>query len=80
MNSERQYAQAFNNGYILAQYEPKLLNTISKTLAPTTNNYLEGFLAGKEQLEFENGKNKLLELQKLRYQSYDRNKYNDKDY
>lgn len=79
MDSEKQYTEAFNNGYILAQYEPKLLNTITKSLAPS-NNYLEGFFAGKEQLEFENGKNKLLELQKLRYLSDDRNKYNDKDY
>lgn len=67
MNSEKQYTQAFNNGYILAQHVPKLLNTISKTLAPA-NNYLEGLFAGMEEFELERNKSHILEIGKLREQ------------
>lgn len=71
MNTEQQYIRAFNNGYILTHYEPKLLNVISKNLAQT-NNYLKGFFAGKEQKEFEQGKEKLSEIEELRNQSNNR--------
>lgn len=65
MKSEQQYILAFNNGYVLAQHEPKILNTITKSLVPS-NNYLEGLFAGKKQLEMENAKNQLFELGQLR--------------
>lgn len=65
MNTEKQYIQAFNNGYILAQYEPDFSNILSETLTPA-NNYLQGFLAGNAQLEFENSNHQIFELQQLR--------------
>jgi hypothetical protein len=58
MNTEKQYIQAFNNGYILAQYEPNFSNILIANLTPT-NNYLQGFFAGKKQLEFENSRDQL---------------------
>lgn len=74
MNTEKQYIQAFNNGYILAQYEPKLLNTISKNLTPTSN-YLQGFFGGRRQFELENSKNQIFELRQLRNNSQNKDKY-----
>lgn len=71
MNTEQQYIQAFNNGYILAQHETKLLNAIFQNLTPN-NNYLEGIFEGKKQLEFDQGKEKLSEIEVLRNQSNSR--------
>ena len=68
MSTEKQYIQAFNNGYILFQYEPSISNILTKNLTPS-NNYLRGFFAGREQLELENNKDQLFELQSLRNRS-----------
>ena len=48
MNTEKQYIQAFNNGYFLACYELKLINDIIKNLTPF-NNYTSGLFSGKDQ-------------------------------
>lgn len=71
MNTEKQYIQAFNNGYILAQHELAFLKIISQNLSPS-NIYLRGFLAGKNQLELEINQDHLLELQQLRSSSQKR--------
>jgi hypothetical protein len=63
MNTETEYAKAFNNGYILAEHKPNLLETITQNLAPSTP-YLEGFFAGKEEHALELSNNK--ELSALR--------------
>lgn len=73
MSTERQYIQGFNNGYILAKFEPDLLNTVSQSIAPI-NSHLEGLFNGKEQFEFENSRNRLFELQELRHKSQNREK------
>lgn len=53
MNTEEQlYVTAFNNGYILAKYEPIILSTISKNI-PCLNNYLNGLFSGKKEYELE---------------------------
>lgn len=78
MNTEIQYIQAFNYGYVLALYEPGLLNTISQNLIPT-NNYLQGFFAGKKQVELETNKGQLFELQQLRHYSQTKEKDLGKD-
>ncbi len=75
MDSEKQYVEAFNNGYTLSEYEPKLLNALSKNHI-SSNNYLEGFFAGKEQFELENSKLNLFELQQLRSKSHN----NERDF
>lgn len=71
MNTEKQYILAFNNGYILEQYEPDLLTTASQNLNPT-NNYLEGLFAGKAQCEVENAMRKIDELKNIRNRSHER--------
>jgi hypothetical protein len=63
MNTETEYTKAFNNGYTLAEHEPKLLETITQNLAPSTP-YLEGLFAGKEEYALELNNNK--ELNALR--------------
>lgn len=73
MNEENHFIEAFNNGYILQQYKPELLNTIFQNLTPT-NNYLQGFFAGKKQFEIENSKNQMLELRQLRNNSQNKGK------
>jgi hypothetical protein len=78
MNTEQQYIQGFNNGYVLAKHKQKLLNTISQNLNPN-NNYLEGLLEGKNQLEFEQGKEKLSEIEELRSQSKNYDKELDRE-
>jgi hypothetical protein len=59
MNPEAEYTKAFNNGYTLAEHEPKLLETITQNLAPSTP-YLEGLFAGKEEYTLELNNNKEL--------------------
>lgn len=64
MDSEK-FVSAFNNGYLLARYEPNLLNSITRRLSPT-NIYLEGLFAGKNQFELEISKDQIFELLRLR--------------
>jgi hypothetical protein len=72
MNTETEYAKAFNNGYTLAEHESKLLETITQNLAPSTP-YLEGLFAGKEEyvLGLSNNKelNDLRSIEALRARS-----------
>lgn len=74
MESEK-FVTAFNNGYLLARYEPNLLNTITRGLSPT-NIYLEGLFAGKYQFELEINKDQFFELLRLR----ERAQYNQNDF
>jgi hypothetical protein len=64
MNTEK-YIKGFNNGYILAEHKPDLAESLSKTSA-TANDYVEGLIDGREQLEFEKSKEKISELNQLR--------------
>jgi hypothetical protein len=73
MDTEKRYIQGFNSGYLLAKHDPALLSKIITGLTPT-NDYLEGLFEGKEQLELENTKSQLNELQKLRSKSKDKTK------
>lgn len=65
MNSEKQYIQAFNNGYILAENEPHLVSIISENFN-SKNDYLNGLIAGCEQYQFDIDKEQLYEIGKLR--------------
>jgi hypothetical protein len=49
-HNEKQYIAGFNNGYILANYEPLTLSSVVKGLQ-SDNSYIKGLLQG--QLEFE---------------------------
>jgi len=78
MDTEKKYIQGFNSGYLLAKHEPALLSKIITGLTPA-NDYLEGLFEGKEQLELENTRNKLNDLQQLRDKSRDRENDLDRD-
>ncbi|HAO09400.1 MAG TPA: hypothetical protein DCQ50_21010 [Chryseobacterium sp.] len=72
MNSEKQYIQAFNKGYILAEHEPYLV--IALSLNPIPNYYFEGLLAGSQQFRFDMEKEQLCDIEKLRNLSQSNNK------
>lgn len=46
------YTKGFNNGYLLAQYEPELLNKLLPDLK-SGNDYVDGLLSGKEQYDID---------------------------
>ena len=73
MSTEKLYIQAFNNGYVLAQYEPDFSNILTQNLT-ATNNYLQGFFEGKKQGELEKSKDQLSEIRQLRYQPQSKEK------
>lgn len=68
---EQQFVKGFNNGYLLARYEPVLTSQIAKTLQPD-NDYLSGFLSGKEEFELEQTKAQVNQLDQLRSRSAER--------
>ncbi len=70
-HGEQQFVKGFNSGYLLAKHEPVLLGKIVKTVEPS-NDYLSGFLSGKEEYEIEFEKNQLDDLTQLRRKSKDR--------
>ena len=49
---ERLYKDGFNNGYLLAKYEPDLLNKLLPHLQPI-NDYFDGIISGKEQFDID---------------------------
>lgn len=52
---QKDYTKGFNNGYLLAQHQPELLNKISGSL-DRSNSYCDGLLSGKEEYEIEKAK------------------------
>lgn len=57
---EEKYKKGFNNGYLLAQHEPELLNKIIKERNPG-NEYFSGLLSGRKEYEREKMKTQLKE-------------------
>jgi hypothetical protein len=78
MDTEKQFVTGFNNGYLIAKYEPAISSKITKNLQPAAG-YLEGFLAGKEEYEIENIKSQEKDLEQIRARSNDREKDLEKD-
>jgi hypothetical protein len=71
MDNEKNYTVGFNNGYLIAKFEPLLTEKITQNLQPN-NEYLEGFFSGKEEYEHEKSLEQFNELQRLRNGSKDR--------
>jgi hypothetical protein len=63
--NEQQFITGFNNGYLLAQYEPEILNTMLSKINPV-NSYIAGMNYGKQEYEIEQQANQLDDLGKLR--------------
>lgn len=72
MNEER-YITGFNSGYTLAVHEPALLQTVTQNLQPA-NEYIEGLLDGKEQLENEKTNEQVQSINELRSRSLDKDR------
>jgi hypothetical protein len=72
MNEENQFIKSFNEGYILAKYKPELTELISQQI-PKSNKVFEGFIEGKQQLDIEMQRNKLIEILKIRTKGRDKN-------
>ncbi len=68
MNKEKEYIDAFNNGYLIAQFEPDLSKILSQSVI-SASCLLQVFFAGKKQFEIENARNQIIELQNLRNHS-----------
>ncbi len=61
------FITGFNNGYLLAKYEPQLLSVVSINLE-VSNEYIGGLILGKNQFELEQRN----ELDKMRQKSRSR--------
>lgn len=48
-----EYIKAFNNGYLLAKHESKLLNALLQSTTAKENDYIKGMLDGMKQAEKE---------------------------
>jgi hypothetical protein len=68
MDSEAEYIKAFNNGFVLAEHNPELLEKVTQNIPPSYN-YLEGFFDGKEEYERSKEKAIISEIEQLRNNS-----------
>jgi hypothetical protein len=71
--NEATYTNGFNNGYLLAKYEPSLLEQVLKQLAPSSE-YLEGLFSGREEYQREYTRTQLDGLSRLRDNTQDRDR------
>jgi hypothetical protein len=73
MDNEQLFTKGFNSGYVMAEFEPDLLNKVINNVTPTAP-FLEGIFSGKEQygIEMDLNKTQLQELQNLRGRSNSR--------
>jgi len=60
----KKYAKGFNASYLIAEYKPKLIDSLLKS--EINNDFMRGMKAGKQMLEKE--KNKVLSKTKSRLQ------------
>jgi hypothetical protein len=78
MDAEK-YIKGFNSGYTLAAFKPTLAESVLKNVS-ITSEYLEGLVAGKEQIELEQNLDKLSEIEQLRNDKSSRDNSRDHDY
>ncbi|MBK7764394.1 MAG: hypothetical protein IPI46_13790 [Bacteroidetes bacterium] len=71
MENIQQYQTGFNTGYLITKHNPTLMNTIFATLSPN-NSYTEGMIDGKQELEFEQVKDQIKEVDDLRNSTNER--------
>lgn len=67
---EKQFISGFNSGYLLADFEPRLLTILLKDL-PTSNSYIAGILCGQIENEMMQNKIKMNEFEQLRNKLHD---------
>lgn len=75
---EKDYIKGFNNGYLLAEHQPELLNKIAGTI-DRNNPYCDGLVSGKEEYEIEKAKNYFKKFDKGDSSGKEKDKGKDKD-
>ena len=58
--------KAFNAGYLIEKYLPKVSKVLVKGFQDHTNPYVEGFVAGSKEMTNERTQNKIKFLSKLK--------------
>ena len=65
---EKQLIRGFNNGYLLAKYEPHISLKFTED-KPLSNSYIRGMILGQTEFKMELTQSRLNELNQLRNQS-----------
>lgn len=73
-----EFVRGFNDAYILAAHEPTLLSDMCRSLNPS-NDFFDGFFAGKDQWQIEQELNNEKELGALRSRSKEKDRDADKE-
>jgi len=68
MDAEQQYIKGFNNGFLLAEHAPGLVQKLVPGLQ-TVNDYTDGLIAGSQQYSLDREQDGLSELSRLRNNS-----------
>jgi len=63
--NDKQFIKGFNSGYILAKFEPQMLNLLLKSLKPVSS-YISGMRFGQKEYELELKQSHLDEFIQLR--------------
>lgn len=71
MDAEQQYIKGFNNGFLLAEHAPSLVQKLVPGLQ-TANDYTDGLIAGSQQYILDKERDDLTELSRLRDNSKER--------
>jgi len=71
--NNRDYVWGFNSAYLLSEHEPQLLSDMARGMNPS-NDFTEGFFAGKSEWEIEQSKDQLNEIDQLREQPEEQNR------
>lgn len=72
MNSEQQYIQGFNHGYLITKHLPDLVTKLVKNIKDVAGDYIAGFFSGKEEYELEVSRMQLNELRAIRDRAQER--------
>jgi hypothetical protein len=72
---EKQFAKGFNSGYLIAKHQPDLFAKIEKNL-DSKNEFVQGLLFGKEELEKEK---KVIHLKDIPAKSFNNKKNIDRE-
>lgn len=59
------YKKGFNAGYIIAEHKPDLMSKIKPHLSPS-NEFLDGFIEGSNELEKRKSKKLIAEMKSIR--------------
>ncbi|MBK6545809.1 MAG: hypothetical protein IPG12_11130 [Saprospiraceae bacterium] len=63
--NEKQFIAGFNNGYLLAQHEPKMLTDLLINIQPI-NSFISGLTFGQKEFELEQDNIQLNKLRQVR--------------